>query len=81
MAGCALVNGFDATMRSIFRLDLTPNIGVTGNAENVLGGLQWLVAAAALAFEFGMRRKTFQRRFLAALAGQYARAERLAART
>lgn len=80
MAGCALVNGFNVSMRSIFGLDRFPNLHVAGEAENILSCLQWLVAAAALVFECGVRVKAFQRRFLAAVLCQLAGTESLAAR-
>ena len=67
MAGSALVNRFDVSMCPILSLDLVPDLGVAGDAQDVLGDLQRLVAAAALAFECGVRGKAFQRRIAAAL--------------
>ena len=50
-----MVDCFDLCMGSIFGLDLFANVGVTGDAKNILSSLQRLVAAAALIFECGVR--------------------------
>ncbi len=81
MTGSALVNVFNLSMRAVFGLNLSANVGVTGNAEGILSGLQRLVAAAALAFELGVGSKAFQRRLLAAEVAQPSGAESLAPRT